>query len=350
MGLPKIDIIFKTLAVSAVSRSARGIVALIVRDAKTEVKIYSGIEKVKTTDFSAENIAHIKEAFYGTPSQVIVVPIGAEAPLADALNALKGMYFNYLAMPAATETDITDITAFIKGQRTNKKRIYKAVLANAAADDEGIINFTTTGIKMKDGKTKTTADFTVRLASVFAGLPFTRSATYYAFSDVESIDEHDDPNADIDAGQLILINDGRKVKIGRAVNSLVTFTAEKSAIFSKIRIVEVVDMIREDIRMTFEDNYVGKYTNSFVNKMMFITSVNAYFQQLIIENVLDAEGLNRARVDAEANKLYLESIGKDTSTMNDSQLLRANTASNVFLAANISVLDAMEDLTFVIGL
>ncbi|MED0681064.1 phage tail sheath C-terminal domain-containing protein [Aneurinibacillus thermoaerophilus] len=351
MGLPKIEILFKTLAASAITRSARGIVALILRDTKTNAKEYKGIEEVKDTDFDASNIKYIKEAFYGTPSKVIVVPIAADDPVSEALNVLKGMYWNYLAMPEATTADISDIVAFIKGQRANKKKIFKAVVPNAAGPDhEGIINFTTTGITMKDGSTKTTEEFCVRLASVFAGLPFTRSATYYVFPDVASIDEIDDPDEAIDNGELILINDGKKVKIGRAVNSLVTFTPEKSKSFSKIRIVEILDMILEDIRTTFEDSYVGKYPNSFQNKLMFISAINAYFQGLVIENVLEREGENKARIDTEAQKLYLESIGKDTSEMSDGQILRANTGSNVFLAGNISVLDAMEDLKFVIGL
>ncbi len=351
MGLPKIEIVFRTLAVSAIARSMRGIVALIVRDTKTEMKIYKGIEEVKDTDFNAANIKHIKEAFYGTPSKVIAVPIAADGPVSEALTVLKGMYWNYLAMPEATAADVTDIVAFIKGQRTLKKKIFKAVLPNATGPDhEGIINFTTTGIKMKDGTDMTTEAFCVRLASVFAGLPFTRSATYYVFPDVASIHEIDDPDAAIDGGELILINDGKKVKIGRAVNSLVTFTAEKSKSFSKIRIVEIMDMILEDIRMTYEDEYVGKYPNSFQNKLMFVTAVNAYFQELIIENVLEREGENRARIDAAAQKQYLESIGKDTSEMSEGQILRANTSSNVYLAGNVSMLDAMEDLKFVIGL
>jgi hypothetical protein len=351
MGLPKIEIVFKTLAVSAIERSARGIVAVIVRDTATQMKIYKSIEEVKDTDFDADNIKYIKDAFYGIPSSVIVVPIAVDDPVSEALDVLKGMYWNYLAMPEAVAADVTDIVAFIKGQRANKKKIFKAVVPNAAGPDhEGIINFTTTGIKMKDGSTKTTAEFTVRLASVFAGLPFTRSATYYVFTDVASIDEIDDPDEAIDNGELILINDGKKVKIGRAVNSLVTFTAEKSKSFSKIRLVEIMDMILEDIRMTFEDEYVGKYPNSFQNKLMFVTAINAYFQQLVIENVLEREAENKARIDVAAQKLYLESIGKDTSEMNEGQILRANTGSNVYLAGSVSALDAMEDLNFVIGL
>lgn len=350
IGLPKIEIEFTKLAVSAIERSMRGVVAIIVRDTKTVMKVYKGIEEIKTGDFSATNIKHIKEGFHGTPASVIVVPIGAEAPVSDALNVLKGMYFNYLAMPESVAADVTDIVAFVKGQYANKKKIYKAVVANNSADHEGIINFITTGIKMKDGTTKTTEEFTVRLASVFAGLPFTRSATYHAFLDVASIDEIDDPDQAVNNGELILINDGRKIKIGRAVNSLVTYTSEKTVDFSKIRIIEILDMIREDIRMTFEDHYVGKYENSYVNKQMFVTAVNAYFKGLTFERVLEAEFDNKARISVSGQRQYLESIGQDTTKITDAQIVRANTGSNVFLAGNLSVLDAMEDLKFAIGL
>lgn len=351
MGLPQIEIVFRTLAASAIERSERGVISLILRDTKTAVKEYKSIDEVKDADFSANNIQHVKEAFYGTPSKVIAVPIAADGPVSEALTVLKGMYWNYLAMPEATAADVTDIVTFIKGQRTLKKKIFKAVLPNATGPDhEGIINFTTTGIKMKDGTDMTTEAFCVRLASVFAGLPFTRSATYYVFPDVASIQEIDDPDEAIDNGQLILVNDGKKVKIGRAVNSLVTFTPEKHREFSKIRIVEILDMVLEDIRETFENEYIGKYENSFQNKLMFVTVVNAYFQVLVIENVLEREGENRARINGPAQKLYLESMGKDTSEMSEGQILRANTGSNVFLAGNLSVLDAMEDLKFDIAI
>lgn len=350
MGLPTIDIIFKTLAISAVTRSMRGVVALVLHDTKVGVTTYKGIEEVLDSHYSATNVKHVKEAFYAAPYRVIVVAIAAESPVSDALNQLKGMYFNYLAVPEATAAEVTDIATFIKSQRANNKKGFKAVLANSASDDEGIINFTTAGITLKDGTTMTTGAFTARLASVFATLPFTRSATYYAFSDVASITEIDDANETINAGELILVNDGRKVKIGRAVNSLVTFTADKSKDFSKIRIVEILDMIREDVRSTFEDEYVGKFPNSYVYKRLFATSVTAYFATMAIENALEREAVNRASISVEQQRLYLQSIGNNTDNMKEADILRANTGSNVFLDANISVLDAMEDLKFVISM
>ena len=47
---------------------------------------------------------------------------------------------------------------------------------------------------------------------------------------------------------------------------------------------------------------------------------------------------------------YLESRGTDTSDMKDADILRANTGSQVFLEANLTFCDAMEDLSLVISM
>lgn len=349
MSQPSISIIFQQLAASAVRRSQRGVVALVIRDAKTGVKVYKGIEDVKSVDFSAENIKYIKEAFYGTPYRVAVVAIAEVDEISVALDQLKTMYFNYLAIPVATAQENTDIAMFIKGQRANKKKIFKAVLCDSPSDHESIINFTTTGIKKADGTDMTSGAFSVRLASVFAGLPFTRSATYYEFADIASFNAIDDEDEAVDSGELVLLNDGKRIKLGRAVNSLTTFTATKTKSFSKIRIMEILDMIFEDIRSTFENDYTGKYVNSFQNKLLLVSAINAYFATLATQYVLEKEAVNRADISLEQTKLYLQGKGKDTDELTDAQIIRANTESNVFLDARISPLDAMEDLTLIIS-
>ena len=57
-------------------------------------------------------------------------------------------------------------------------------------------------------------------------------------------------------------------------------TEDKSDDFAKIKILEAVDMIRDDIRTTFEDEFVGKVENSYDNKIVFIAAVNKYFKDL----------------------------------------------------------------------
>ena len=80
-------------------------------------------------------------------------------------------------------------------------------------------------------------------------------------------------------GKLILFHDGEKVKCGRGVNSLTTVTG-RSDVWKKIKIVEILDMIQQDIRLTIQDNYIGKVPNSYDNKLQLVTAISVYLQAL----------------------------------------------------------------------
>ena len=218
------------------------------------------------------------------------------------------------------------------------------MLPNCAAGVEGIVNFTTDNIKVGT-KTYGTSEFCPRIAGILAGLPLNRSATYYVLSEVESITESETSDEDVDNGKLILINDGTKIKIARGVNSLTEFTNEKGQDFSKIKIVEAIDMIRDDVRPTFEDEFVGKVENSYDNKIVFIAAINKYFKDLASRGVLYDQFDNKAEIDVEATREWLSQT-KDVSAWEDEQIKTANTGTNVFVKANIQIQDAIEDLHF----
>ncbi|MFD2614496.1 phage tail sheath subtilisin-like domain-containing protein [Paenibacillus gansuensis] len=347
MGLPEINIIFSTLAVSAIERSKRGVVSLILKNAGAfDTKEYRSISEIKTTDWTADNIAYIKQAFLGGPSKVIVERLDTAATTySDALTRLGGKRWNYLAIPGIAAADVPDIATQIKTWRANKK-IFKAVLPNSVSDHEGIINFTTDDI-LVGGVTYETSEYTARIAGILAGLPLTRSATFFELPEVESITESDDPDADIDAGQLILINDDGKIKIGRGVNSLTTLTGKKAA-FQKIKIIEGHDLVVEDITRTFKNEYVGKVNNSYDNQVLFLTAINAYLRGLTGE-VLDAAGTNTVAVDIEAQRQAWESIGTDTSEWDEKKVKETSFDAKVFLSGSLKFLDAVEDLDFKIS-
>jgi hypothetical protein len=352
MGLPEINIEFKGKAVSAVQRSALGIVALILKDdtPSFKTKEYKSVEDIKDTDFTTENVDYIKKTFLGIPSKVIVEVIPPTAKdYTDALKRLGSKKWNYLAIPGIEKTDVSDIFSWIKSKRENEKKTFKAILPHAEADNEGVINFTTEDIKVGD-KTYSASEYTCRIAGILAGLPFTRSSTYFVLDEVESITESETPNEDIDKGQLILISDGENIKIGRGVNSLTTTTIEKTEDFKKIKIVEVMDMILDDIRDTFNSSYVGKVTNTYDNQVLFFTSVNAYFKGLASEDILDSSYDNKATVDVEAQRLAWESIGTDTTNWDEKKVKNMAFKSNVFAAGNVKIVDAMEDLDFQIAI
>ena len=66
--------------------------------------------------------------------------------------------------------------------------------------------------------------------------------------------------------------------------------------------------------------------------------------------MLDKTADNLCAVSLAGQKSYLESQGTDTADMDDAQILRANTGSQVFLEAHLTFCDAMEDLALEISM
>ena len=351
MGLPEILIVFKTKGLTAIQRSERGIVAVILHD-DTEggelLTVYNSITDVDFTKWNERNYEYLKLIYEGVPYRVIVYRMGTgETDYTAALKVLKNMKWNYLTIPGITAEGVPNIASFIKEARDQDHKTFKAVLPTNAADHEGIINFTTDNITSTLSKTKfTNAEYCARITGVLAGLSLTRSSTYYVLNDISSADVPDDPNERIDAGELILVFDGEKYKIGRGVNSLVTFTTDKGEDFSKIKIMEGVDLYQDDIRDTFEESYVGKVRNDYDAKQMFVAAIRAY-QKSLQPDVLDQSNDNTAAIDVEEQRLYIESKGLDTSAMDDTAVAKYNTGSKVFITSSVKFVDAMEDLKLV---
>lgn len=192
-------------------------------------------------------------------------------------------------------------------------------------------------------------NYVARIAGLLAGLPFTRAATYTVMQELESVTEPADLDAAVNKGEFILWNDSGEVRVGRAVNTLTTLGEDQTADMQKITIVEAMDLILEDIVATFNDYYCGKYKNSYDNQVLFIAAVNVYFKQLGRESILDPNFENLAQVNVEKQREDWISTGKPEAVDWDEQKVKNMTfRSFVNLTANIKVLDAMEDLNFII--
>ncbi|WP_018923863.1 phage tail sheath subtilisin-like domain-containing protein [Salsuginibacillus kocurii] len=345
MGMPEVQIQFTSKAITAIERSEQGIVALIIQDEEADegVASYTGITDLDEDTYTEQNYDYIRMALEGTPSKVIVVNVGEDGSALDGVEKLKNKRFNYLAVPFADD-ETEDVATFITEQRGNKKKTFKAVLANESADNEGIINFTADNIEV-DGTTYTTAEFTPRIAGVLAAMPLTRSATYSVLNEVESVTEPDDLDEAVEDGELFLVDDGEKIKISRAVNSLTDVGDGESDEWTKIKIVDAMDQIKDDIRNTFNDEYVGQVNNDYDQKTQFIAAVSSYFRQMTREGALDEVGENKAKIDVAAQREYLELQGRNVEDMSEQEIKEENTGSQVFLEAEVRLLDAMEDLS-----
>jgi len=350
MGLPEININFQSLAVSAVERSGRGVVALILKDNTNQTfdsKEYIIVTDIKSEDWSPENKDYIEKAFLGNPGKIIVERIDEEA--ADynaALERLSNKKWNWGAIPGIEAADASIVAAWLKAKRDNMKKTFKMVLPDHEADHKGITNFTAKEIKVGE-KEYSTSEYTTRIAGILAGLSLQRSATYYELSEVDSVKEPENANQAIDNGELILVNDDG-VKIGRGVNSLTTTDSTQSKEFKKIKIIEGHDLVMEDIRSTYKNEYVGKVNNSYDNQVLFIAAINAYLQSLEGE-VLNPNVDNFAEVDVEEQRLAWEAIGTDTSEWDEREIKENSFQSKVFLAGTLRFVDAMEDLNLKIN-
>ena len=361
LGLPNIDIVFKQLAVTAIQRSERGILAIIVNDDKqtegvTRYTYRRGSDVSKDT-FSAENYTAIMRAFDVAVNKVYVFRCASTVEEKAIYKEVEKVRINYICTNVkANQQKIANYTRQYNVDSKGHKLV--CVVSNVTtADSKYIINVKGTGGVLKDKDTAVTAeDYIIRIASTLCNLPMNRSLTYYVFSDLKSWDDSyiDDENSIdswIDKGFLTLINDDDEVKCGRAVNSFVTFTSTETEDMSFIIIVESMNLILEDIYTTFRDYYVGKYKNTLSNQRLFISSVNSYFRTLQGEEILDNAYDNHADVDVEAQRNAWTAIGKtEAEDWTDFKVQQMSFRTNVFLAGDVKITNCMEDLKFTISL
>ena len=222
MGLPIIDISFKQLAKTAVIRSERGIVALILKDTtKASLTVFD--EGDIPSNLTEPNQALIKDVLKGSPNKIELYVLGEEGEIAEALTYFESVEFNLMCMPQAESGDATSIKTFIKKMNEVVKYKCDAILANEKADSEAIINYTAKNIVV-GGESVTTANHTARIAGLIEGTPLHQSITFATLSDVDAIENLTKEQADtrIDAGELILGREMGKVRVARGVNSLTT--------------------------------------------------------------------------------------------------------------------------------
>ena len=205
MGLPSFNFVFQSKGVSAIERSARGIVAVILRDDTEgqEQNVYNKIDEIDFTQWTEENYNYLKLIYEGAPSRVIAMRIGTSVETYnDILRKLKDLKWNYLCIPGIQAKDTTTIGAWIKQYRNDEKKTFKAVLPHYAGDHEGIINFTTEHITSAiTGKKHSAAEYCARIAGILAGLPLSRSSTYFVLNDISEAETPDDPNDRINNGE-----------------------------------------------------------------------------------------------------------------------------------------------------
>lgn len=345
--LPSINIQFVKKASTAIQRSNRGIVALILKDSAENV---NGI-KVKTendipTTITADNQELVRLCLIGNemkPLKVELYTASTSNTLEDILNVIEISKIDYICYPDATTEEKESIKTKVVQLREDGVKV-KFVAATLDADNEAIINFTTDNIVVGE-KTYTNAQYSARIAGMIAGTPLSQSITYAELPEISSIPytNKSDAETKVNNGELILFKQANVIRIARGVNSLNTVTSTKTNDFKKIKLVDTMDLIESDIYEVCINNYIGKVPNTYDNKCVLIAAIGDYLTGISKERLIEDDF--SIDIDLEAQEAYLKANNEDTDDMTDNEIKKANTDDKVFLAGRVNLVDSVEEIS-----
>lgn len=206
--------------------------------------------------------------------------------LVEALEALQTIEFNVLAYPHSGNDYTANqgvIKNWVEAMREDEGVKIQAALASFMGDSEAIINVVQ-GIELSDGTELTAAQVTAWVAGITAGASISKSNTgqkYTGAIDVVPRMTKSEMEAAITAGQFIFkVDAAQNVTAVYDINSLTTFSPEKSNVFRKNRVIRTLDSINNDITEIFESNYIGKVNNNADGRSLLRATLIEYFNEL----------------------------------------------------------------------
>lgn len=115
--------------------------------------------------------------------------------------------------------------------------------------------------------------------------------------------------------------------------------------WKKIRVVETMDMINNDIVELAEDNYIGKYQNTYSNKCLLLSAIKTYMDEILVNGLIEDYSIE---FDVEKIRKYVienEKIKKeDAEAMSDEEMQKQYTDEKVYFKATVTISDVMEDI------
>ena len=296
---PGLYINFVDKAIESIRGGARGVVSMILTDYNGE----AGDEKVYTVEsvteaqdlFGEDNINPIRLALSGGAQKVIVFTKdteGAEAMnLDDVLDELETYVFNVFVYPGLTEeSDKTTIKDWVADKREEGKHFMAVFGGDIDADadpdtgntrsgtleDEYVVNLITGGTLAEEEYNS--AEYAPYIAGLIAGTPINQSITYkrVSLNDVNKRLKHSQIEDALEAGSLVLVHDGEKVKVEQGV------TTDGS----KIRLVRAKQAVATDIPATASEHYIGRLDNNEDGRIALMNAISAYLERFENNNIL----------------------------------------------------------------
>lgn len=375
--LPQIDIMFKQLATTFVERSERGIPILIIRDntdTSFQVKEYADLDELSADKelYNTENYQYISDVLLFEPTKCVVIRLSedqvVQVPDEDsddggmkdeliagdkmsiALNLIKKKYKTGWIGGVLEDTEYQAIANWVKARRKENLTFKCIGVGLDGSNARGVHEFENPSVTFNDERGQQPAKYYIpSLLGICAKCNILRGVTYYICKNLLEVEEVEDVDNALNKGKFILINDYDKVRVGLGINSLTEF--DNKTTFEDMRYIDIneaLDMISDDIRKVFKEEYIGKVKNKYDNQVMFISAVNNYFDDLTSPDleVLDNTYKNVAGIDVQAQRKAWTNIKPEAKEWDDVKVKNMSFKRSVYVSGDIKVLGAMENLQF----
>ena len=201
------------------------------------------------------------------------------------LTAVEVENFNVIGYPGDDTNTKALFVSFVKRLREDEGKKIVCVLAEQAADYEGVINVKN-GVILEDGTTLTAAQAVAWVTGASAAAEMNQSLTNTAYDgavDAATKYTKSQYEAAVKAGEFVFYGENQKARVLTDINSLTTFTSAKTSDFTSNRLIRVLDSWANDVARIFGAYYIGLITNNDTGRQLFkadLVSLALQYQQI----------------------------------------------------------------------
>jgi len=241
-----------------------------------------------------------------------------------ALTAFEAYSFNVLGVPLEDNSSKQLTVAYIKRQRETEGKNVQAVLVHyPEANYEGIISLRN-GVITKEGEEVAPTSLIWEIAAMQSGANVNESLTYTAIPGAVDAYPRLSNSETIEAlknGELVITALNKTAVIEQDINTLTSYSNERSKAFSKNRVIRTLDAIGNDTKQLFEQYFLGKMDNSEDGRSLLKGEIVSYLTTL--------QGLNA-----------IQNFDSET----DIEVVKGTDSDAVLIQLNIQPVDSIEKI------
>lgn len=240
-------------------------------DAEGAFDVTTLLDEEKVDTQTVTKIEDLKENFYvkfsGTGELTITAGVhlaGGEdgtvtnTSYTEYLTAIETYDFDCMGLVSKDSDLKATFANYIKRLRDEEGRKVQLVVENYAADHEAVTSVKN-GVKLKDGTVLASDKAVAWVTGATGGAEVNNSNTYVIYEDAVDVDiKYTDTQIKqaLKAGEFVFTVFKGQVVVEQDINTLVTFTDEKTKVFRKNRVIRTLDGIANDVYNIFMEKYV----------------------------------------------------------------------------------------------